>query len=79
MRVIFTQHFADDTGGFLEGGVGADAHILHGIQDAPVDGFQSIAGIRQGAGNDDAHGVIEVGRAHGLVNVCHLDGADDLV
>ena len=37
--VVLAQHFADDTGGFLVGAVGADAHVIHGIQNAPLDGF----------------------------------------
>ena len=78
VRVVFPQHFPDDAGGFFEGRVGTDAHVLHGIQDAPVNGFQAIPGIRQGARHDDGHGIVKVRRAHGLVNVGHLDGANDL-
>ena len=76
MRVILAQHLADDTGGFLIGGVGADAHIVHGIQDAPVDRLEPVARIRQGARHDHAHGVIQVGGAHLLVDIHLLDVAD---
>ena len=56
--VVFTQHFTDDAGGFFVIRVGAQTHIVHGVQDAPVDGFEAIAGIGQRPGDDDAHGVI---------------------
>jgi hypothetical protein len=71
--VVFAQHFANDTGAFAVGGVGADTHVVHGVEDAPVDGFEAVAGIGQGAGDDDAHGVIEVGVAHLLVDVYGVD------
>ena len=50
--------------------------ILHGVQDAPVDRFQSVPGIRQGTGHDDAHGVIQIGLPHLGINVNLLDVAD---
>ena len=74
--MVFTQHFTDDTGRFLVRRVGADAHIVHGVEDAPVDRLQAVAGIGQGARDDHAHGVIEVGRAHLLVDIDRLNGTD---
>ena len=74
--MIFTHHLADDTGGFLVGSVGVAAHIVHAEQDAPVDGFQAVAGIGQGARHDHAHGVIQVRRAHGVVNVDRINSSD---
>ncbi len=79
MRVVFAQHLAHDTGGFLIGGFRAQAHVEHGIQDAPVDRLEPIAGIRQGPGDDDRHGLVEVGRAQGLIDIGGLDRADDLL
>ncbi len=76
VRVVLAEHFADDAGRFLVGGVGADAHVVHGIQDAPVDRLEPVARIRQGAGDDHAHGVIEVRAAHLLVDVDAVDRAD---
>ena len=39
MWVVLAEHFTDDTGGFLEGAAGAYSHVVHGEQDAAVDGF----------------------------------------
>ena len=75
VRMIFAQHFADDAGGFFVRAAGADAHVVHGIQDAPVDGLQPIAGIRQGARHDHAHGVIQISPAH-LVDIDLLNGTN---
>jgi len=66
--VIFTQNFTDDTSRFFEWGICANAHVFHSIQDAAVDGLETIAHIWQGAGDDDAHGVIEVSRTHLIID-----------
>ncbi len=78
MRVILAQHLADDACRLFERGTGTDAHIVHGIQDPAVDRLQSVTRIRQGARHDHRHGVIQVRAAHLLVDVRHVDGADDL-
>ena len=67
--MVFAEHFTHDTGGFAIGAVQADAHIVHGVQDAALDRLETIAGIRQGACHDHAHGVIEVGLLHFLINI----------
>ena len=68
MRVIFTQHFADNTRALFVGAVGTDTHIVHRVEDAPMYRFQAITRVWQRAGHDDAHGVIEVSAAHFLIN-----------
>ena len=72
MRMIFTQAFADDPGGFFVGCVGTNAHVLHGIENAPVDGLEAIAYVRDGTGDDDAHGIVEVSCAHFIVDANRL-------
>ena len=67
--VIFTQHFADETGALAMRRIRPQAHVVHGIEDAPVDRLEAVAGVGQGAGDDDAHGVIQVGVTHLLVDV----------
>ena len=69
MRMVLAKHLTDDAGGFAIGAVHADAHIVHGVQDAALDRLEAIACIRQGACHDHAHGVIEVGLLHFLVNI----------
>ena len=44
-----------------------------------MDGLESVARIRQGAGDDDGHGVIQIRAAHLVVNIYLFDGADDLL
>ena len=62
--VILTQHFTDDTGALLVGRAWVQAHIVHGVEDAAVHRLEAIARIREGAGHDHAHGVVEIGSAH---------------
>lgn len=37
--VVFTQYVPDDAGGLAEGAIGYEAQLMHGVQDAPMDGF----------------------------------------
>ncbi len=75
MRVVLAEHLADDAGGLAVGAVDADAHIVHGVQDATLDRLEAIACIRQGARHDHAHGVVEVGLLHFMVNIYFTDEA----
>ena len=75
MRVVFAEHLANDTGRLAVGAVEADAHIVHGIQDAALDGFETVACIRQGACDNDAHGIVEVCLLHLAVDVNFADEA----
>ena len=62
--VVLAKHLADDGGALLVGGAGAQPHALHRVEDAPVHRFQPVAHVRQGTGDDDAHGVVQVRAAH---------------
>ena len=44
--------------------VGGQAGVVHTVQDAPVHGLHAVAHIRQRAGNDDGHGIVDEGRLH---------------
>ena len=68
VRVVFTEHIADDTGGFAIRTVIVITVFIHGINNAAVYRFQAVADIRQRARNDDAHGIVEVRAAHFLGN-----------
>jgi hypothetical protein len=46
---------------------------VHGVQDAAVHGFQPIAGIGERSGDDYAHGVVQVRRAHLFANIYWLN------
>ena len=60
VRVILTYDIADDAGRFLVGLVVIVAEFVHGVENAPVHGFESVPHIRDGPPDDDAHGVVEV-------------------
>jgi hypothetical protein len=71
--VILAHHVADDAGGFLVRAVPVDAHFMHPVEDAAVNGLQAVAHVGQRAADDHAHGVIEIGTLH---LVYDRDGAD---
>ena len=62
--VVLAHYVADHAGGLAVGPVPVVARFLHGIENAPVHRLQAVAHVRQGAGHDHAHGVIEVGAPH---------------
>ncbi len=74
--VILAQHLADETRAFAVRLVGPQPHVVHGIENAPVDGLQAVTCVGQRPGNDDAHGVVQVGTTHLLINVDTIDGPD---
>ena len=75
MGMVLTQDFTNNTGGFFVGRVGTNTHVLHGEKDAPMDGLEAIAHVRDGASNDDAHGIVEVSCAHFIVYTNRLKSA----
>ncbi len=67
--VILTQHLADDARALLVRLCRnvIDAH--HAVQDAAVDGLETITHIREGTSHDDGHRIIDVRGLHLLLNV----------
>jgi hypothetical protein len=53
--MVLAHDFADDAGAFARGAVGLQTHLLHGVENAAVDGLESVADIGQGAADDDRH------------------------
>ena len=64
VRMVLPHHIADDRGGFAELCTGVKAHLVHRVENAAMHGLQPVADIRERAGGDDRHRVIEVGLAH---------------
>ena len=64
VRMIFTDHVADDARGLDVFLVRRVALLVHRIQNAPMHRLQTVARIRQRPRHDHAHGVIEVGAFH---------------
>ena len=69
MGVVLADHVADDAGRFLVGLVVVVAHVVHGVQAAPVHRLEPVAHVRQGAADDDRHGVVHVGTFHFVFDV----------
>ena len=64
MRVVLTEDFADDARRLLVRFARTHARFLHRIEDAAVHRLQTVAHVRQGAGDDDAHGIVDIGILH---------------
>ena len=67
--VVRAQHRTDGVGGFAVGVAGIVAALVHGIENAAVDGLQAVPDVRQGAGDDDRHRIIEEGRLDLLFHI----------
>ena len=67
--VIVAHGEADDLGALGVFLVGLETHLLHGVEDAAVDGLEAVADVGQGAADDDGHGVVQVGPSHLLFKV----------
>ena len=64
VRVIISRGIAADFCALAVAAVGGQAQVVHGHQDAPLHGLQTVAHVGESAGDDDAHGVVEVRLAH---------------
>ena len=51
--MVRTQHRTDGVRRLAVGMAGVVAALVHGVEDAAVDGLQTVTHIRQGAGHDD--------------------------
>ena len=59
--MVFAQHVAHDTGALAVGFVRGHAQLVHGVQNAPVDGLQTVAHVGQGPADDNGHGIADKG------------------
>ena len=64
MRMVTAEHVADSGRAFAVGLVAGQAVLVHSVEDAAVNRLEAVAHVRQGAANNDAHGVIDVGFSH---------------
>ena len=64
VRMIPAEHVADAGGGFFEGLVRGQVVLVHGVEDAPVHGLETVAHIRQRTSDDDGHGILDVRGLH---------------
>ena len=73
--VVAAQHVTDTGGGLLEGLIHGQAVLIHGVEDAAVDGLEAVPHVGQGTALDDAHGVLDIG----LLHLRHQRRIDDLL
>ena len=64
VRVQLAHDLADDAGALHIAAVGAQAHLVHLVDDAAVHRLHAVAGVRQGAGVDHRVRVLEEGALH---------------
>ncbi|MPM88750.1 hypothetical protein SDC9_135854 [bioreactor metagenome] len=57
MGMVFAQAVAYDTRALTKRLVGLQAQFIHRVKDAAVNGFQAVPHVRQGAVNNDRHGI----------------------
>ena len=69
VRVQAPHDRADHLGALDVRAVRAQAHVLHQVQDAALHRLEAVARVGQGAGVDDAVGVLQVRAAHLLGDV----------
>ena len=70
--MVLTQYFTHNSGRFFCRAVGKDTCVPHGVEDTPVHRLETVSHIRQGAGDNHRHGIVNVGAFHLLVDV-HRD------
>ena len=76
MRMVLAQHFTDDARALFVRLVGSQAHVVHGIENAPMHRLEAVAHVGQRPRDDHAHRVIQISRLHFLVNINRSNGAD---
>ena len=69
VRMQHAHHLTDHAGALHVPLLRFDTHIIHREQDASLDRFQAIAGVRQSTGIDDGIGVFEETGLHLLGDV----------
>ncbi len=67
--VILLQAFAHDTGALHVLAIVQHAHIVHGIQDAAMHGFETVANVGERAPDDHRHRIVEIRTPHLVFNV----------
>ena len=69
MRVIVLEDFANDTGGLRVAPVRKQAFLVHRVEDAAMNGLQTVAHVRQGTTNDDRHRIREERTAYFVFDI----------
>jgi hypothetical protein len=78
VRVVVAHDVADHAGALDVAPVGAEAGVVHRVEDLAVHRLQAVAHVRQGAPDDDAHRVVEVRALHLDLEADRLDALEAL-
>ena len=70
VRVVVTHRVPHDLGAFAGLPARAEVQFLHGVENAPLGRLEAVSHVRQGAGDDDGHGVVQEGGGQ-LVGYVH--------
>jgi hypothetical protein len=69
--MVLAEHLADDRGRLPRPRSGGQPEVLvHRVEDAPLDGLETVADIRQGTRSDDAQRVAEIALLGGFPEIC---------
>src|SRR4028118_20487 len=69
VRVILAQHLPHDAGAFAEGSIGSQAQFVHGVENASVNGLETVPGIWERPTDNYAHGVFQVRSGHLITQI----------
>jgi hypothetical protein len=64
VRMELAEHVPDHGRALLVRTIRIETHLVHGVQDSPMYGLESVPDIREGALHDDGHRVVEKRFAH---------------
>ena len=73
VRVIFTHCIADDTRALSKGLVRADPELVHIIERAPLNRFESVSDVGKRSRHDNTHRIVDIGFLHQLGIFCLED------
>ena len=64
VRMVGAEHVSDDVGRLLIGLAGNQPLLVHRVEDASVDRFETVAHVGKGSSNDHRHSVVEITPPH---------------
>jgi hypothetical protein len=76
--VVFGERVTDDPGALAVRRGGAQPHLVHRVQDSPMNGLEAVADVGQRARHDHAHRVVDVGGSHLVLDRDAPNGVDSV-
>jgi len=71
--MVLLQQLTDYAGTLGVRPVVQHAHVVHGVENAPVHRLQAVAHVGQSSADDDRHRIAEIRTSHLLFNVDGLN------